>query len=259
MSATFNLMLDELESTYRMQQRFVSDASHELRAPLTTIQGNLEFLSRHPQLEGQERLDVTDETRDEANRMARLVADLLALARADAGMALRRVDVELDRLVLEGVHDARHLCREGQSLTIAHIEPAEMLGDPDRLIQLLIIVLDNAARYTPRDGAITVSLTSKDAYGELEIRDDGIGIPPADIPRIFDRFYRADPARTRDPGGTGLGLAIARWIVDQHGGTITVDSELGVGTSIRIHLPLKPEQLAADSHGQQREPGAVAG
>lgn len=238
MSATFNLMLDELEAVYRMQQQFVSDASHELRAPLTTIQANLEFLSRQRQLAEDERQEVIDESRHETNRLARLVADLLSLARADSGVVIRQEDVELDRLLLEVMHDTRHLSHDEQALTIQNIEPVEITGDSDRLRQLLVIVLDNAVKYTPDDGSITVALRRSGSTAELVVSDTGVGISAEDLPRIFDRFYRADPARTRDPGGTGLGLSIAWWIVEQHGGGIAVDSELGVDTTISIRLPL---------------------
>lgn len=238
MSATFNLMLDELEASYRMQQQFVGDASHELRAPLTTIQSDLEFLSRHRALDENERQEVIDEARAETNRLVRLVADLLALARADSGMALRREDVELDRLLLEGVRDARHQSGKQQVITITDIEPIEVVGDADRLKQLIIILLDNAVKYTPPGGSISVALQRAGGAAEVVIRDTGVGIGPDDLPRVFDRFYRADTGRARDPGGTGLGLSIANWIVEQHNGMIAIDSELGAGTAVRVRLPL---------------------
>ncbi|HET9494597.1 MAG TPA: HAMP domain-containing sensor histidine kinase [Chloroflexia bacterium] len=237
LAGTFNEMLDSLEGAYRAQQRFVADASHELRAPLTAIQGNLELLERQTNMPPEERKEAVSEAKHEAHRLARLVADLLALARADAGVPMRREPVELDRVLIDSVADAQHLTR-GHKLNVAHLEPAVVHGDPDRLKQLILILLDNAIKYTPQNGRVEASL-QKDGQGvEIAIRDTGIGIPQEDLPRVFDRFYRADPARTRDPGGTGLGLSIARWIAEQHGGAITLTSRPGQGTTASAYLPL---------------------
>ena len=236
LAATFNEMLGSLEQAYSAQQRFVSDASHELRAPLTSIQANLELLRDHENMSARERQIAVREAATEANRLARLVADLLALARADAGTTLRREDVELDRVLMDVVGDARHLVT-GQHLEIETLEPCVIRGDRDRIKQLLLVLVDNAIKYTAPPGSIRVSL-QRDAQGAgFEVRDTGIGIPAADMPRVFERFYRADPARSRDPGGTGLGLAIARWIATQHGGTIELTSIPGRGTTARVHLP----------------------
>ena len=237
LAGTFNEMLDSLESAHRAQQRFVADASHELRAPLTAIQGNLELLERQTNMPADERREAVSEARHEAHRLARLVADLLALARADAGVPVRREPVELDRVLMDSVADAQHLTR-GHKLKVVHIEPAIVPGDPDRLKQLILILLDNAIKYTPPDGRVEASLRENGQSVEIAIRDTGIGIPQEDLPRVFDRFYRADPARTRDPGGTGLGLSIARWIAEQHGGAITLTSRPGHGTTVTAHLPL---------------------
>jgi two-component system, OmpR family, sensor kinase len=114
-----------------------------------------------------------------------------------------------------------------------------VIGDADRLTQLLLILLDNAVKYTPPDGRITVGLRRVESFAEIVVRDTGVGIDAEDLPRVFDRFYRADPARGRDPGGTGLGLAIAKWIVEQHGGTIAVASAPGTGTIVRTRLPAR--------------------
>lgn len=239
LATTFNEMLDSLEQAYKAQQRFVSDASHELRAPLTAIQGNLELLERMPDMPGAERQEAVSEASREAHRLSRLVADLLALARADAGVPLRKERVELDRVVMDSLSDARHLAR-GQRLEVEQLEPAMVEGDPDRLKQLVLIFLDNAIKYTPPDGLVTLALRRNGQRVEVLVHDTGIGIPPEDLSRVFDRFYRADPARTRDPGGTGLGLSIARWVVEQHGGEIALESEPGRGTTARIYLPLAP-------------------
>ncbi|MCL4370736.1 MAG: HAMP domain-containing histidine kinase [Chloroflexi bacterium] len=237
LAATFNGMLNRLEKAYKSQQRFVGDASHELRAPLTAIQANLELLRTHPRMPEAERTEAVEEASREADRLTRLVADLLALARADAGVPLSRQEVELDRVLLNAVNEARHLAR-GQKVEIDHLEPAMVRGDPDRLKQLLLILLDNAFKYTPRSGSVKVALSRGARMAELTVQDTGVGIPPEDLPNVFERFYRADPARSRDPGGTGLGLSIARWIARQHGGDITLASELERGTTVTVHLPI---------------------
>ena len=237
LATTFNEMLASLEQAYRAQQRFVSDASHELRAPITVIQGNLELLQRHATMPAADREQAVTEAYVETTRVARLVTDLLVLARADAGVPIRRAPVELDRLLMEVVGEARHLAR-GHRLTLETVEPVVVEGDPDRLKQLLLILTDNAIKYTPSGGPIGIALRRRRGMAEFRIRDAGIGIPEEELPHVFERFYRADPARRRDPGGTGLGLSIARWIAVQHGGSIELVSAEGEGTTATVQLPL---------------------
>jgi two-component system, OmpR family, sensor kinase len=241
LAETFNSMLASLDDAARAQQRFVADASHELRAPLTAIQGNLEILERQPEMPDAERAEVLREVKGEAFRLTRLVADLLALARADAGVAIRRAPVDLDAVVLETFQTARQLAH-GQTLALEPFEPVQVRGDEDRLRQLILVLLDNAIKYTPGDGAITLGLSLRGDSAEIVVRDTGVGIANSDLPHIFERFYRADPARGRDPGGTGLGLPIARWIVEQHGGLIAMQSERGHGTTVMVQLPIAAEQ-----------------
>ena len=236
LAATFNAMLVSIETAYQAQQRFVSDASHELRAPLTAIQGNLELLRLHPVMPAAERDEALAEVERETNRLTRLVGDLLALARADAGVTLQRRPVDLDAIVLDTFRTARQLTH-GQELTLDPFEPVQVVGDEDRLKQLILILLDNALKYTPPNGCVTLGLRRGKATTEILVRDTGVGIPAADLPHVFERFYRADPARGRDPGGTGLGLPIARWIAEQHGGTISLESLLGQGTTVIVRLP----------------------
>lgn len=234
---TFNEMLQSLEIAYQSQQRFVSDASHELRAPLTAIQANLELLEQHPNMPEADRREAVNEAGREATRLGRLVAELLALARADAGVDLRARPVDLDRVALEAVQEARHLA-DGPRIEIEKLEPARLSGDPDRLKELLLILLDNAVKYTPKQGLITLRLERNDGQARVAVHDTGIGIRADDLPHVFERFYRADPARSSDPGGSGLGLAIARWIAERHGGSIAIVSEPGKGTEATISLPL---------------------
>lgn len=238
LAATFNEMLASLDDAYQAQSRFVSAASHEMRAPLTVIQANLELLhGRSEQITAPDRDRAVREAWLETSRLSRLVADLLSLARADAGVPLRRERVELDRVLMTVIGEARHLA-QGQRFEIAALDPTVVMGDPDRLKQLLLNLVDNAVKYTPASGRISASLRQGDGHAEVIIRDTGIGISPEDLPHVFERFYRADPARSRDPGGTGLGLPIARWIVDQHGGTVELTSVLGKGVTAVVRLPI---------------------
>jgi signal transduction histidine kinase len=232
---TFNAMLASLEDAYESQVRFVSAASHELRAPLTVIQANLDLLQAARMSEG-ERKTAVSEASAEANRMARLVGDLLVLARADAGVPIRREAVELDRILLEVIGEARHLAR-GQRLEVTDVEPIVVRGDRDRLKQLFLNLIENAIKYTPSTGHIRVAITHRDHEAVIVIRDTGVGISADDLPRVFERFFRADRARSRDPGGSGLGLAIAQWVAAEHGGRIELTSIPGVGTTLTIRLP----------------------
>lgn len=238
LATTFNQMLESLEEAYRSQQRFISDASHELRAPLTAIQGNLELMRLQKNMSETEREEALAEAEREAARLTRLVKDLLALARADAGMPLKFRRVDLDVVVLEVFHSVRTLAH-GQKLILDPFEPIQIVGDEDQLKQLVLILLDNALKYTPAGGQVRLGLRRLDNQVEITVQDTGVGISTADLPHVFERFYRADPARGRDPGGTGLGLAIAFWITQQHGGSIELNSQVGQGTSAKVHLPVR--------------------
>lgn len=238
LGTTFNEMLASLEEAYAAQQRFIADASHELRTPLTAVLANLELLRRQGNsLSAEEKEELVEAAANEAQRMARLVADLLSLARADAGQNLKMDKVELDRLLLEVYGYAKLLAKQVK-LTVEEIDEVSITADLDRLKQLLLILVDNAIRYTPSGGEVKLSLRKGRSMAVLEVADTGIGISAKDLPHIFDRFYRADKARARDAGGTGLGLSIAKWIVDRHGGNVAVASEQGKGTRFTVRLPL---------------------
>ena len=239
LGVTFNEMLASLEDAHRTQQRFVADASHELRAPLTAVRANLELLERQgDDLPACERRALVKAAADESARMSRLVADLLSLARADAGQRIQHGRVEFDRLLLEVYGEARLLAKEVK-LTIEEIDEVTLEGDRDRLKQLILILVDNAVRYTTAGGEVRLSLHKDNTTATLEVDDTGIGISAEDLPHIFGRFYRADKARARDTAGTGLGLPIAKWIVEQHGGEIAVESSLGNGATFTVSLPLR--------------------
>jgi two-component system, OmpR family, sensor kinase len=258
LSSTFNAMLDRLQASFRAQERFVADASHELRTPLTAIRGNVDVLLRQARLGGRG-LDPTDLTtalddiRGESDRMRRLLDDLLLLARADAdsgkdpagAAAIRRERVQLDEIAAEAVRSAEALAT-GQVFELEAPRGVEVPGDPDRLHQLVMILLDNAIRHTPPGGRIRVAVaTTTDGQARIAVRDEGEGIAPEHLPHLFERFYRADGARGRASGGTGLGLAIAQAICRAHGGEISVTSAPDQGATFLVTLPSGAESDAA--------------
>lgn len=253
---TFNEMLAALESATQTQRRFIADASHELRAPLTTVQGNLAFLQRHAdEIPPDERRTMLADAHAETLSLARLVDELLLLARADASVDGATASaspgapetipqlVELDRALLQLVRGLRgRLAAEGNTLKIeiGCIEPVRVRGDEESLRRVALILLDNAIKYTPASpdaaaGRVTVSLQRVNGEAVLRVRDTGIGIAPTDLPHIFERFYRSDPARGRQ--GSGLGLSIAQTLVERAGGHITVESAPGAGSTFSVWLP----------------------
>ncbi len=237
---TVNHMLAALDDYDQRQRRFVADASHELRTPLTTIRGNLEFLRRATDGDPVERDHALQDASAEAERMAVLINDLLALARAETGGALPRTAVELDAVVMSVFGFARERARAlglaPDVIQLTAITPSVIIGDATQLRQLVLILMDNALKYAP--GPLTLALRQHKDQAVLTVRDTGPGIAAEDLPHIFDRFYRADRARDRE--GSGLGLAIAYTIATQHGGTIAVTSRQGHGTTFRVRLPVAP-------------------
>jgi signal transduction histidine kinase len=225
----------QLRALHEAQGRFVSDASHELRAPLTAIRGNIQLVRRYPEMQQEERDAALLEAARGTERLGRLVTDLLALAKGD-GTALHVERVALDELMMEAMAEAQHF-RSGVSLEADSIESCLLEGDRERLRQLVIILLDNALKYTPTGGRVTASLTFKAHEAEIRISDNGVGISEQALARVFERFYRAVPSE-HDPGGTGLGLPIARQITLAHGGSIWLESEAGIGTTAVVRLPL---------------------
>jgi two-component system OmpR family sensor kinase len=233
LAKTFNIMLDRLEGLFRAQQRFVADISHELRTPLTTIRGNVDLMRRMKSVD-EESLNAIQA---ESDRMTRMVGDLLLLARADAGQTIRRERVELDTLLLEVYRQMRPMAG-GIELTIGEEDQVSSMGDADRLKQLLLNLVDNAIKYTPKGGKVTLGLCRSEGWAVVTVADTGVGIPAEDLPYIFERFYRVDKARSRAAGGTGLGLSIVQWIVQAHGGKIDVQSKPDKGTRFTVYLPL---------------------
>lgn len=221
------------------QKRFVGDAAHELRAPLTSIQGNLELLKRYPNMPETDRSETTDDAFREAARLGRLVNDLLVLARGDAGEGLRLEPILLHDLVSKSLRHAQHLTKNHQFELLKN-NHCTVEADHDRLQQLMLILLENAIKYTPDGGFIRVSLDCNPEWAQIQVQDTGVGISVEHLAQVFERFYRVDKGRPRgtDPGGTGLGLPIAKWIVAQHGGEILLESELGVGTLAIVRLKI---------------------
>jgi len=245
LSTTFNAMLTELQSAYRQleqalhaQRRFVADASHELRTPLTTIRGNLGLLERKPPITAEDRLAVVADTIEECDRLIRLISKLLVLARADSGLVLRQEAVPIKPFVDDLCRQAR-LLTSGKTIRCDNVLDVAALGDRDALKQVLLILLDNALKYTPPHGAVTIATALVGQQIAVRIHDTGPGIPAAALPHIFERFYRVEAARTS--AGAGLGLAIAKELTEAQGGRIVVESREGQGSTFTVTLPQASE------------------
>jgi heavy metal sensor kinase len=243
---TFNNMLARLDATFQAQKQFVADSSHELRSPLTVIKGNLELWRKARSEEDRQIAAAAIE--QETARMTRLVENLLFLAQMEAtpvrsAQPVLREPVELDSLLLMVYQQARAIGR-GHQITLAHEDVVTVQGDRDQLQQLLLNLVDNAIKYTPTGGTISLGLYGAGDWARLEVSDTGIGIPTDDLPHIFDRFYRSDKARSRTMGGAGLGLAIVREVAEAHGGRVEVFSTPGEGTLFRVWLPRQAGQAA---------------
>lgn len=230
-----------ISQAFRRQRQFTADASHELRTPLALIRANAEMLSRHGSALPPEDDELIGEIIHETDHLNRLVSDLLTLARADSDQVqIARGPVDFSALVADVHDDLLHIAEtRGIRSTLSLDSNITVQGDEGRLRQLLLILLDNALKYTDQGGQVDISLRGEDAHARLVVSDTGIGIAPRDIPHIFDRFYRADPARQRETGGTGLGLAIARWIARAHGGDVRAESNLGHGARFIVELPVR--------------------
>jgi len=244
LTTSFNAMMDRLQEAYgrvasalTAQQRFTADASHELRTPLTTIRNNAEFLLQHPEARVADREAALRDIAGESVRMSRLIENLLTLARADGGVQLRRGAVDMAAV-------AESVCRQAAALhptrgiRFAGTPARAVLGDDDMLCQLVWILLDNAVKFTVDGGQIWMAVTQRGLVVQLTVADDGIGVPVGAEQRIFDRFYRADQARSG--AGAGLGLAIAAWIVREHSGAIVAANNDRGGATFSVELPAAP-------------------
>jgi len=241
LAETLNQMMTRLERNFAALRRFTADASHELKTPLTVVRAGVERAITRPDV-SPETLAPLEETLQEVNRMTELLDSLLTLARADEGRAeLHRESVDLRDILAEAGETGELLAEHaGVGMEIKMpAEPVVVSVDRSRMRQLALNLIENAVKYTPRGGQVSVELGGNDGRAVFTVADTGIGIAPGDLPHIFDRFWRADSARTRtsERPGTGLGLAICKWIAEAHGGTIDVQSRPGRGTTFTVGLP----------------------
>lgn len=232
----FNQTLERLEKLFATQRRFLADVSHELRTPLTVIKGEVGLMRLTNELDEESLRSIEKEV----DRLSRLVGDLLLLAQAESGqLPLELKSVELDTILLEVIQQMQVLASGKVNLRLEEIDQVLVNGDRDRLKQVILNLVSNAVNYTPAGGEVRLWLSKIDQRACLKVEDTGPGIPPEDLPYIFDRFYRGDPSRKRtENSGFGLGLSIAKWIVDRHGGQIEVESQVGKGTRFTVWLPL---------------------
>ncbi len=253
LATTFNHMIARLEAAFERQRQFTSDASHELRTPLAVIRGDIEITLRRER-GAEEYQRVLTSSLEEIIRLSRLVEDLLTLARADAGRTqLRCEEISLDQLCRKMIDYISPLSAQREQ-TLSYSSPAEDViinGDLQRLKQLLLNLLDNAIKYTEFNGTIVLALAKDKDEAIITVQDSGRGIPPEDLPHIFERFFRRSRTTSdKSAAGFGLGLSIVKWIVDSHGGTIEGSSEVGKGTTFTVRFPLtvavrKPEPAHA--------------
>ena len=231
---TFDAMLERLERAFQEQRNFVLDMSHDLRTPLAALRGNVDVLLMSDSLDAETRAQL-ERMSAETGRLIRLTTNLLYLASADAGRQPERWPVDLDVLCLEVYRQVKDL-RSDVRLRLGNEDQVTVAGDRDLLKQMLLNLAENAVKYSPPSGQVTLSLFKSDGQAKIVVEDTGPGIPPEHLPHIFERFYRGDD-RTK-MGGSGLGLAIAKWVVTAHGGEIDVKSAVGRGSTFSVVLPL---------------------
>lgn len=272
LATTFNQMLDQIQRLFQAQERLVADVGHELRTPLTSIQGNIELLRRvikspvhnaspvaelayqRPTIEKpvtKAQPDIVQETiretlvdvESETQHMGMIINDLLLVAQAESGnLVLRKEIVEMDTLLLEVYRQTRQIATRGRpegelEVRLGSEDQALVYGDRQRLRQLLLNLAENAVKYTPYSGTVTLGLANKDGWVRVSVHDTGIGISEENQQQIFERFYRTDKARGREMGGSGLGLSIVQWIAQAHDGHVTVESKPQVGSTFTLWLP----------------------
>lgn len=240
LSETLNGMLERLEAAFKKIIQFTADASHELRTPIAVMRTRTELSLRKPR-SAEEYREALAQVHSELEKTSELVEKLMLLARADYGVeALQLASEDLRGIV-------RDVCSQGKMLSEAKeinfreeipAQPVRVNADAHALRRLFLILIDNAIKYTPKGGRVDVVVGQENGFAIGEVRDTGIGIAPEDLPNVFERFYRADKARSRESGGVGLGLSIGRWIAEAHEGTIEVQSALGGGSIFKLRLPM---------------------
>jgi heavy metal sensor kinase len=240
LSETLNEMFGRLDRAFKRVTQFTADASHELRTPVALMRTRTEIALRKQRSEADYRETIV-RIHQELERTSALIENLMTLARADSGNEALQVTSTSLNDILREISEPARLLAEGKSIQYEEQLPETPLsvsGNAAFLRRLFLILIDNAVKYTPSGGRISVVLDVNGSSAVTEIRDSGIGISPFDLPHIFERFYRADTSRSRESGGAGLGLSIAKWITDAHRGNITVASRVGEGSIFRVHIPL---------------------
>ncbi len=231
---TFNSMLDRLENSFKREKQFVSDASHELRTPVSVIQGYINLLDRWGKNEEAVRDEAIAAIKNEAHNMNRLLESLLFLARGESErIEVNKEEFSLKMIINEVIKESK-LLSEKKEIRSENNEDIYFYGDPKLIKQLLRIFIDNSIKFTNEDGQIIINSAKKENGFEIVIKDNGVGITKEDLPHIFERFYQADKSRNRFNSGSGLGLSIARWIIDLHQGRVKVESTLNQGTEIKV-------------------------
>jgi len=242
LASTLNSLLSRIESSFESMKRFTADASHELRIPLTNLRGIMEVNLTKKRSQEEHEEDLRDAL-EEVHRLTKLTTDLLLLATVDAKkLTMRKDRVDVAALLDDVREDARRMDPE-EKLTFSVVAPVRLFAraDGERIRQLLYILIDNAIKYTPAGGRVTLGAVDRADATEIYVADTGEGISEDEQEHIFQRFYRVDKSRSRDGGGSGLGLSIARAIADGHGGRLTVDSAIGRGSAFRLTLPHLPD------------------
>jgi len=253
LAATLNEMIERLEQSFALLRQFAADAAHELRTPLTIMKGEAEVALRGDATEPRAYRAVLESNIRECDRMIGIISNLLLLSQADTGdIPLERQPLRLDELLRELAETFQILMHEADlTLEMGAMPPIVVQGDRSWLRELFANFLDNAVKYTPAGGRVSITCQVEPAEVRISVADTGIGIAEDQHERIFDRFYRADSSRSRETGGSGLGLSIARWIATAHGGSIRLHSALGAGSTFTVTLPLA-------SPAQPHEPTAPA-
>jgi len=241
LATAINDMLNRINQSYQTQVRFVSDASHELRTPISVIQGYVNLLDRWGKEDEKVMQESIDAIKGETDNMKNLVEQLLFLARGD------NETMQLQRQIFDMCHVVEEIIREAKLIDPHHVfqlnlpASAVIIGDKQLIKQAVRILVDNSIKYTPMGETIKLGVTVEGQEVRIQVQDNGIGIDPQDLPHVFDRFYRSDESRARKTGGAGLGLAIAKWIVERHSGYFKVVSRVDIGTRITVVLPLEDD------------------